>query len=297
VVAITEAAALDPSAEAHLLDRASRVSVGELRDECARVKAAADADVAARWRRIHAARSCRRARLADGAEEIRYRSTPDEIAVVWNVLEGYAKTEFDRARLDGRHDPAEAYVADAMLVMARTAAGDGGEPCPSGGRVRAPTPTKLIVRIDHTALVRGHVAGGEVCEIEGVGPVPVSVVDSLLATGDPFLAAVVTKGHDVTSVVHLGRAPTARFRTALEWAGVRCSLEGCARTTGLQIDHRDDWADTHVTRLAALDFLCEHHHNLKTRRNWRLVAGNGKRRMVPPHDMAHPARASPGPSG
>ena len=148
-------------------------------------------------------------------------------------------------------------------------------------------PTKAIVRIDWEALVRGWPVDGETCEITGVGPVPVTVVREMIASGDVFLAAVVTKGVDVVNVVHLGRSPTAHQMTALQWMQPTCSVEGCDRIW-LQSDHRHDWADTHVTMLRWLDRLCTAHHAMKTRRGWALVEGTGKRRFVPPEDPRHP---------
>jgi hypothetical protein len=121
----------------------------------------------------------------------------------------------------------------------------------------------------------------------------VSVVRDMIATGDPFLAAVVTKGTDVHTVAHLGRSPSAAQRTALEWLNPRCQAAGCDRTVGLEIDHRVDWADTKVTLLAWLEWLCTHHHDLKTTKNWRLVHGTGIRPFVPPDDPRHPTRAGP----
>lgn len=60
---------------------------------------------------------------------------------------------------------------------------------------------KIIVRIDHSAFVR-HTEPGETCEIAGIGPVPVSVVEEWM--DDAFIAAILTEGEDVTKVVHLG---------------------------------------------------------------------------------------------
>jgi hypothetical protein len=53
---------------------------------------------------------------------------------------------------------------------------------------------KIIVRIDHTALARGHTEPGETCEIDGFGPVPVDQVRAWMT--DAFLAAVLTDGTD-----------------------------------------------------------------------------------------------------
>jgi len=74
-----------------------------------------------------------------------------------------------------------------------------------------------------------------------------------------------------------------------------CSVEGCDRAVRLEFDHRDDWARVMVTELANLDLLCDHHHDKKTYENWQLIAGTGRRPMVPPTDPRHPDQvANPG---
>ena len=147
---------------------------------------------------------------------------------------------------------------------------------------------KVIVRIDFDALVRGHPIDGEVCEIAAIGPVPVSVVEAMLATGDPFLTAVVTRGVDVVNVAHLGRKPTDVQITGMQWRDPCCTAQGCGRTDWTEIDHQWDWAKSKITLLGLLDRLCRHHHRLKTRNGWALVHGKGKRAMVPPDDPRHP---------
>lgn len=324
--AISDAAAADPTAVARLVEKAKQASLAELRNECERTKAAADSDAEERHRRIHAARCARRRSCPDGSAEILYRSTREEVAEVWAVLSGFANQIFHRARLSGQREPSEAYAADGVLAMARTAGGGarGGAGAHRGSAgpavdehphqpvvvsgaaaaigpppapvapvglslpVRSPVPTKIVVRVDWAALLRGWVAEGETCEIAGIGPVAVSAVRAMVATGDPFLAAVVTKGVDVVSVAHLGRRPTAFQQTALEWLAPSCRVEGCDAVARLEFDHRHDWADTHVTLLRWLDPLCSCHHDRKTFDGWALVAGAGKRPLVPPDDPRHP---------
>lgn len=299
--AIADAAAKDPRAEARLLDTARRGSLGELIDECARTKAACEPDDEARRRAIHAGRFLRRRRCADGAAELAYRSTPEEVAEVYSVVRGHAERAFSKARAEGRREPEEAYLADGLLAAARRAASGDGSGTGTGGK-RPPKPAGVVVRIDWDALVRGWPIDGEVSEIPGLGPVPVSAVRAMTDCGDAFLAAVVTKGVDVATVAHLGRRPTAHQLTALRWRSPTCSADGCNATHRLENDHRIDWADSKVTLLGLLDPLCEHHHDLKTYRGWALVAGGGKRPMVPPGDPRHPRKpgdgpAPPGPTG
>ena len=162
----------------------------------------------------------------------------------------------------------------------------------SGCAVRPSTNPRYLalLRVDAQALRRGHVAGEELCEIAGVGPVPVSVARDLL--GEAILKLVITNGVDVANVTHLGRGPTAAQRTALLWANPRCSVQGCDRRR-IEYDHQKPWADTKHTRLDELDPLCGFHHDLKTRLGYALVAGKGKRAFVAPDDPRHPRYREP----
>jgi hypothetical protein len=93
-----------------------------------------------------------------------------------------------------------------------------------------------LLRVDVQALHRGRVAGDELCEIRGVGPVPVSVAEALL--GRSVLHLVITRGVDVLNVTHLGRGPTAAQKIALAWASPGCTVQGCWRTR-TENDHRE----------------------------------------------------------
>jgi hypothetical protein len=174
-------------------------------------------------------------------------------------------------------------MAATTLADADTRAGHDADSAPPTKRR---PPTKIIVRVDLPALLRGHPVDGEVCELPGYGPVPVSVVHQWLP--EALLAVVVTKGVDIANVTHLGRKSTAHQQTALEWLQPRCAALGCPRRARLEIDHREDWSRTKHTRLDELDKLCNHHHDLKTTGNWQLIAGQGRRPMVPPDHDRHP---------
>ncbi|HTL84519.1 MAG TPA: hypothetical protein VL856_05010, partial [Acidimicrobiia bacterium] len=176
---------------------------------------------------------------------------------------------FERARAEGRTETRDAYAFDALLEMARRA----GEP--ASGTTTACSPRSMgLIRADLEALQRGGVEGDEVCEIVGLGPIPVTTARKLL--GDAVLKLVLTKGVDVMNVTHLGRSPTVAQQVALWWRSPECTAEGCTRTRRLENDHRIDWVETHHTRLDELDPLCDHEHDLKTYSGWSLVAGTGK---------------------
>jgi hypothetical protein len=202
----------------------------------------------------------------------------------------------DEVPAGGEHAPVDRGAsrgADARGGRPTTGSPDAPTSSPGGARSEqrgappatgAPVPrgdnTKVIVRIDHSALARGHAVGGETCEVAGLGPVPVSTVQALL--GDAFVAAVVTRGRDVVSVAHLGRRLNAHQRTALEWSGMRCSNVACNRTIAIEVDHRVPWAANPETDLANQDPLCSECHRRKTHHGWRLEPGRGPRRFLPP---------------
>ena len=134
---------------------------------------------------------------------------------------------------------------------------------------------------------RGGVDGDERCELAGIGPVPVRTARRLLPGA--VLAAVINDGIDVLNVTHLGRRATAAMLTALQWRGEHCTNSICDNSVALQIDHREDWSHVHVTELGNLDVLCSSVcHKKKTEQGWALVAGKGRRPLVPPDHPLHP---------
>jgi hypothetical protein len=292
LAAVTDAASLDPAAAPRLVSLAGRASLTELRDECARTKAAADRDAEARRARIHRDRALRTWTAADGTAHLHLRNTAEVIAEIRAALANDREALFRQARTAGERERPDALDADALLAVVRrgsavsTAAQPGAAPAPR----RPKSPAKILVRVDFDALLRGYPIGGEVCEIAGAGPVPVSTVTDLIAAGG-FLAGVVTHGRQVTGIAHLGRKPTAAQDTALEWLYPTCAAEGCGNRLRLEKDHRIPWAHTKITLLDVLDRLCAHHHALKTHQQWALADGHGTRPFVPPQDPRHPRNA------
>ncbi|MGH2704161.1 MAG: hypothetical protein ACRDJ4_03430 [Actinomycetota bacterium] len=79
-------------------------------------------------------------------------------------------------RREGRAESHEALAADALVEMAEHA-----RTCEHDQLAHGPV-ARVHVRVDHSALLRGHSVSGEICEIPGVGPIPVAVAESLAAT-------------------------------------------------------------------------------------------------------------------
>jgi hypothetical protein len=281
---IIDAAAANPAAEGRLVRGVERWSHTELRDECARVKAAADPDPDQTYRRIHADRRLRTFTDAEGAWNLHARGTIDAGARLQAALEPIIEEHFRAGRTSGTHEPREAYAFDALVELAgRTQSSETKSSRRTNPNYRA------LLRIDLEALRRGAVEGEERCEITGVGPVPVRVARELLS--DAVLELVITKGVGVANVTHLGRGPSAAQRVALAWASPTCIVEHC-NGVRVEIDHRIPFAETHHTVLGECDPLCCIHHDRKTYEGWALVEGMGKRPMVPPDDPRHPKNAA-----
>jgi hypothetical protein len=224
--------------------------------------------------------------------------TPDDGALFRHALEPLVDEMFDQARREGRHEHRDVYMYDALIELLNRyldtedddrlrRRGLSGRTARKRSRSRSNPRYLALLRIDVTALQRGRAHDGELCEIAGVGSVPVAVARRLL--GDAIVKLVVTRGVDVLSVTHLGRQATAAQRVALLWQSPTCANQACPHSF-VQIDHRQPWAATHQTRLDALDPLCPHCHRLKTHHNWALIPGTGKRPFVPPTDPRHPDR-------
>jgi hypothetical protein len=273
--AIAGAAEVDPEAEDRLLGLAETSGLQKLRDACDRVRAV-KRDAESTHERIHRTRYWRKWTDRDGARMGQYKLTPEVAAAVEAAAAPFVEAAFRAAREKGEHEPSEAYAADGLAAMARAANGsDEGKGA-----------TEAIVLVNLESIHRGSVEGEEVCEIPGVGPVPLSVARDLL--GEAFLKLVIRDGVDIRTVVHLGRQPTAAQRTAIFVRdGGRCVRPTCDRRIR-QIDHIEPWADTHQTTLDELAGLCAGDHDRKTHRGHRYRHGpNGWEWTTPDGIVEH----------
>ena len=115
---VSAAVAANPAEEHRLVDLARQVSVPELRDECARVQAAADPDPAATNRRLHAHRQLRRWTDNEGFWNLHAKGTPQAGAAFNAVLDALTDRVFKSAREAGRIEPVAAYTFDALMALA-----------------------------------------------------------------------------------------------------------------------------------------------------------------------------------
>lgn len=260
-VEMASAAAVDPSSETHLVEMAQTEAWSEFQKECARVRSAA-LDEEERQRRAHKNRGLTHWVDADGAFRLSGRFTTADGGA---ILAGLAPFQRKVAKRDAeeqvgkrrkrKRDPLPAQWADALVEMAHNSSSG------SGSDETGPRAT-VHVRVDHSALVRGHTEPGEICEIPGAGPIPVGVAHSLMSNS--FLAAVFTQGQDILSVAHLGRNIPARLMTALLERDQCCRVPGCGRDENLEIDHMVPIHQGGTTSYWNLVRLCRWHHYLKT---------------------------------
>jgi Domain of unknown function (DUF222)/HNH endonuclease len=245
------------------------------------VRAAASGDEVGRYDAIRRRRRLRHKTDPEGAFRLDAVLTPDAGASVLAALEPYHERIFADARTQGRREPYEAYAADALVAIATHARDCDADPV-------AARPTAMVhVRVDHRAFRSGTAEAGELCEIPGVGPIPVATARALAE--DAILAALITDGTDVQAVSHVGRVMPSRLRTAVVARDETCVVPSCDVRHQLQIDHVVPMAEGGPTRLDNLARLCSWHHYLKTHHGYRLSGGPGLWRW---RDPEHAPRAA-----
>ena len=275
VKVIAGAAASHPASERSLLETAAGHSLKGLRERAAQVRATATSaeEEKARYLAVHRARYVRHWADPDGAFRLDAKLTALDGAKFLSALGAEADARFDAARKAGEHETPAAYSADALVALVT------GEPMAKRSAVSS-RPT-VCIRVDGTALVRGHAVAGEVCDIPGVGPVPVAAVRSQLP--EAFVKILVHKGADVSTVCHVGRTVTAHVQSALEARDPVCVVPRCDVAQGLENHHWEvDYVVCKTTSLAGLARVCHWHHGLLTYGGYELVGAPGSWEMRAP---------------
>jgi hypothetical protein len=297
---IAGAATLRPDAEQELVDAAEHQPVNVLKLRCRRVKATGQ-DQSAVYEAIRRGRYLRNWTDGDGAVRFDARLTPDEGARLVAAVKVHADRLARQAKQAGHEEPCKALAADALVGLAcgqacsaggdadQGRSGSSGQTNPAGpggergsGCSHAGAGAMIHVRVDHGALMRGHVETGEICEIPGIGPIPVDVARRLAA--DSILSVLVTDGVDVTAVAHSGRTIPTPLRRALVERDQTCVVPGCEVRDRLEIDHLQPFAEGGPTSLVNLARLCQWHHYLKTHQNHRLERAGPGWRWTSPDD-------------
>jgi hypothetical protein len=275
---ISAAATVDPSSEKDLIEAAGYLSLKGLQYRARLVRAAAS-DESERAAALRKGRCMRHWMDPEGAFHLHARLTPDDGAGVLALVRSRANFVADEAKQAGLPpEPQAAYEADALVALVRgddrLATFQGSV----GGRQRNPA---VVFHVSLAALRRGRLEDGELCEVPGVGPVPLGVIENVL--GDAWAKLVVSDGVDVTTVCHLGRTVPAHVESALEARDRTCVVPGCDVSLSLEIDHwKVPFAAGGPTALWNLCRICHFHHQMKTYEGYGLRGGPGRWEWVPP---------------
>ena len=249
---LAAAVAVDPGKEHELVDAAQGEPLRNLRDRCRRTKArAASADPAKTLAAIHADRHIRHWTDEQGAFCLQGRLTPDRGAQFLSVLDAATRDRFEAARKNGERESMAAYAADALVDLLRGDSSRRGRP-----------KTIVNVRVDQEALFNREARGDEVSEIDGIGEVPIPVIESLLS--DSYLKVLFYRGTDVNVICHPGRYIDPSIRTALQNDQPCCVVPRCGSTKFLEIDHIQPVEQQGPVKLSNLCRLCSYHHDQKT---------------------------------
>jgi hypothetical protein len=255
-----------------------------LKLRCRRVLATAD-DGTSRYEKIRRGRYLRHWTDNEGAVRFDARLTPDEGAKLVAVVKSESARLAAEGRRCGRHEPMAAYAADALTGLAVPTSAD-----------RSSNPSTMVhVRVDHEALIRGHLEPGEICEIPGIGPIPVAAARRLAE--DSILNVLVTDGVDVTGVAHAWRTIPASIRRAIIERDTHCVVPGCDVSDGLEIDHVIPIVERGPTKLDNLARLCHWHHYLKTHQGHLLSRNGDDWSWQPPTKLPAPDVESDAPEG
>ncbi len=166
---IADAATVDPTKERELVDLAGTESVGEIVAETRRIKGSTG-NQQEKAERIHRNRRLRKWCDTDGTYQLSFTNTAVVGAEINALLEPFIDALWRRAHTEGRSEPRQAYAADALLEMLRLAAGAKTADLD----LRNVADAKIIVHVPYDTYLAGHPIDGRSCEIEGVGPIPVT---------------------------------------------------------------------------------------------------------------------------
>jgi hypothetical protein len=157
-----------------------------------------------------------------------------------------------------------------------------GQRCPTCHRRPGPTrpPAVINIRVDHAALIRGQTNPGEVCEIEGIGPVPVETVRA--AQSDAILNAILIKNGQVIATTPAGRTIPAHLRRTLTERDRTCVIPGCDNRHHLEIHHLKPYAEGGTTTEDNTVRICPYHHDQITYADATLTGPPGHWKWTPP---------------
>lgn len=272
---LASAATAEPVAQDELVEAARGLPVAEL---CAyartRARDARQGDPE-HHRRLHEDRFVRSWIDTDGRFRLSMGTTPEDGMQVTAAVRSRAQFVAAEARKAGLPpESPEAYAADALVALI---VGDERRATFFGTEAGTCRRIATFLHVSQEAAARGTLRPGELCEVSGVGPVPLQVLDAVV--GDSELTYVNGDG----TAFHLGRAVPAKTRRELDARDRTCVVPNCEVSVGLEIDHwQIPFGRGGPTELWNLCRLCRMHHRMKTYDGYRLLGGPGHWEWLPP---------------
>ena len=139
---IASAADACPDEAANLVEAAAELELGALKRHCSDVRAVATSqdESVDRYEQMRRKRFCRIWKDGDDFGRLEARVTPDALAVLRSCLEPFERQAFKEARTAVRHESFQAYMADALVEMAKASC--------SGSKGPGTDRTLVRVRVD-----------------------------------------------------------------------------------------------------------------------------------------------------
>ena len=276
-IEVVAAGVLDVASQEELLYFAEAESYAQFHHRAQRIRGNA-MDEEQKHRRAHQNRKLIHWTDEEGVFRLDGRLTTASGATVLACLQPFFNRITRQAAKDKIKESAAAHLADALVHMSQTACttrGDGG--------IRGPRAV-VHLRLDYAALERGYLESGDICEVPGVGPVPLETAREFLA--DSYRVGVLKDGEDIKTVKGLGHSIPDRLRRAVyERDDYRCVIPGCVTDHGAhQIDHVIPVHQRGETKLYNLALLCPWHHKLKTYYGYTLKHYRYRWLWWGPHD-------------
>jgi hypothetical protein len=135
----------------------------------------------------------------------------------------------------------------------------------------------------------GHTNPGEICEIEGIGPVPVQTVRA--AASD----AILIKNGQVIATTPAARTIPAHLRRTLTERDRTCVIPGCDNQHHLEIHHLKPYAEGGTTTEDNTARICPYHHDQITYADATLTGPPRHWKWTPPPRPPPPPGPGPGP--
>lgn len=274
--AVVAAADADPKAEPELLEAAAALTVERLQAYAREVRAAACEPDRERQVALRRRRYLRFWTEPGGMMHFSGAVPADDGAELVAAVRARAAFVADEALAAGVPlESQEALDADALVALAtgdvRMATFSGNV----GGRTRNST---VVMHVSLDALRRGSLEAGELCEIPGVGSVPLAAVEELL--DDATVALAVRREDGAVRVVELGPTVSPWVERALAARDTSCVVPDCFVSLSLRTAR---WPDEAVgspcveeATLAGLAKLCAFHHRQMRDDGFVLGGGHGR---------------------